>query len=149
MRLVLLLAMIISVSAHAAQLDKDIAKLAALAQVGTNGGEAIIQKYDVTTFNYNKLIRNLFASIKDSDCKYRPVIGRSNVVDYADSFTIFADSKEAIQLLKKLQQSKQLKAALGYYWDGSEGYSEYCSTESMDLYFINGTVLYISYDSTT
>lgn len=149
MRFILLLAMMVTVSAHASQLDKDIAKLATLAEVGSNGGEAIIEKYDVAAFNYNKIIRNLFASIKESDCKYSPVIGRANVVGYADAFTIFADSKEAIKILKKLQQSKQLKAALGYYWDGAEGYSEYCSTESMDLYFTNGTVLYISYDSTT
>ncbi len=40
MRLILLLALIFSISAHAGQLDKDIAQLASLAEVGSNGGEA-------------------------------------------------------------------------------------------------------------
>lgn len=149
MRLILLLTLIFSFTAHARQLDKDIAQLASLAEVGSNGGEAVIAKYDMAAFNYNKVIRELFASVRDSDCKYRPVIGRGNVVDYAGTFIIFSESKEAIKILKKLNSSKQLKAALGYFWDGAEGYSEYCSTERMDLYFTNGTVLYISYDSTT
>lgn len=131
----------------ATKLDQDIETLAQLVDVGTNGGDVRIVNYDVKKFKYKPLVENLASSIEGNSCGYRLAVGRARVL--SSDFIIL--TPEAIELLERLNKEGKLKAALGYYWDwtSDQGDSEYCSTETLDLYFTNGKALLITYDSTT
>lgn len=148
--IILVLSLTLSSVAFADTLDRDIKRLQKLAEVGTNGGEAIVSTYKVAQFNYKPLIKNLLSSIKGNECRYTPSIGvRKTLWENIGAFEIYRNSDEAMNLLEKLDRAGKIKGALGYYWNGDSGDSEYCSTESLDIYFTNGKVLFISLDNTT
>lgn len=132
-----------------ASLENDINFLAKMADVGTNGGEAFVSKYDVNTFAYKPLVKELMNDIAGSDCKYTPLIGREVVLSNIGMTAIFQNDDRASILLDKIHANKDLVGAIGYTWDGEEGDTEYCSTELLKFYFSNGQVLVITYDSTT
>lgn len=148
MKLIAIAALFLSFSAFA-DLNKDIARLAKIANVGSNGGEAFIAKYDVKKFKYDVIVKELLESIKGSDCAFTPFIGKTALLSNATSTVIFYNSKEADKILTRLNKKGEIKAATGYYWTDESGDSEYCSREDLNIYFTNGTVLYISHDSTT
>ncbi len=148
MKLIALATMLLSFSALA-DLDKDIARLSTLADVGTNGGEVFVKNYNVATFKYDSIVKSLLSSIKGSECKFTPLIGREALLRDAGSMVIFYQASEAEKILKRLNKQGLIKGAAGFYWTGELGDSEYCSREDLDIYFTNGKVLVITHDSTT
>jgi hypothetical protein len=147
MKILGLILVLLSLNARA-DLQDDIRRLRNLANTGTNGGSSDVISYNVKTFEYATEVAKMMEIVRESDCKYRPVIGKFAFVNNISSFEIF-DSKEAQVLLRRLLKDKKIKAVIGYYWSMDGGDSEYCSTESLYIYFINGEALMSSYDSTT
>ncbi len=128
---------------------KDVNRLRALVDVGTNGGDTYLFKYDVKKFNYSRAIATVLEDTKESECSYVVVKSRREMKQEIGSFASFAESDEAQNIVKRLISSGHVKAAIGYYWDGVKGYSEYCLREGMTLYFYDGQALSVEYDSTT
>lgn len=149
MRNLILASLILASTANAASLSKDIKRLASLVDVGTNGGDTYINKYDVKKFSYGPIVKALLENIEGSDCSFVPLIGTTKVESNFSNMSIFNNRDEAEKLLSKLFEQKKVKAAIGRLWDGDRGDSEYCSTEELELFFTNGEVLSIIYDSTT
>lgn len=147
---ILALTVAFATSAFAGSLEKDIRKLKDLAFVGTNGGEANVSKYDVSKFDYNPKVKDLLDGLNDNGCGFAPIIGRTRLLETLSDTHIYEDNSEEVkELLVKLIKDKKVKAAIGYYWPRSEGDFEYCGREDLNIYFTNGEVLSIFFDSTT
>lgn len=127
----------------------EILSLKKSADVGTNGGDAYIINKMFHNSDYKKLVPELLNDIKESDCSFTPVIGKTKLKNHVDSFQFFSESKKSVQLILKMIENKKIIGAIGYFWDGTNGDSEYCSTEKLDLYFENGESLILTFDSTT
>lgn len=127
----------------------EILSLKKAADVGTNGGDASIINKMFHQSDYKKLVPELLNDIKESDCSFTPVIGKAQLKNHVDSFQFFSASKKSVQLILKMIENKKIIGAIGYFWDGTNGESEYCSTEKLDLYFENGESLILTFDSTT
>ena len=118
--------------------------------VGTNGGDSNVYKYDLKTFKYGPLVKSLLENIEESTCKFTAVIGRKSFFEKISNFHIIRGAKTNVaEILKKLAQKLQIKAIIGYFWDGENGDSEYCTKERLEVYFKNGRVLRVDLDSTT
>lgn len=129
------------------KLEYDIRELANVVDIGTNGGGADLGTYNSKGgFSYQPLVKDMLGRMKEySGCSMQIAIGTKDVL--STNFAIL--TPEATALLKKLVRKGQVRAILGFTWDGSNGDSESCSREDLDIYFNNQEVLQINYDSTT
>lgn len=150
MKSILVLMTVLFASSAFADLKSDIRDLQNLANLGSNGGGADIETYDVRKFSYQKEERELEEDIGGSSCEFTKVIGRRELIKYVDSFALYsANDRKVNAILQRLHDQKQLVGALGFMWSGDEGDSESCSLEGLKIFFKNGEVLVLAHDSTT
>lgn len=139
-----------TVSAQSNNITSKLKFIEANVDVGRNGGEAlIINEGRFHKRLYKEFVEESLELVRDSGCSYQLVIGRKNLQAYLGSFALFSKSKKAQKVLIELLQNDQVLGAYGYFWNGDKGESEYCSTESLNIYFTNGQALLLSFDSTT
>ncbi len=140
----------LTLSSHIlASTHQEILFLQKAADVGTNGGDAVVVKKNFKKSEYKILVQELMNEIEDSECKFTPVIGRTDLKLNIEAFQFFQNSSKSIFQISNMISNKKIIGAIGYYWDGTNGDSEYCSTERLQLYFENGESLILSFDSTT
>ncbi len=137
-----------SINPASANLQRDLQELSQLVDTGTNGDPAFIGTYNVKKFSYKPLVKELLEKTSN-ECKFTPLIGKKAVLSNLSSFGSLAENPEAIAIIKRLNNSGQLKAALGFYWNGENGETEYCLEDSIELYFTDGTFIAITFNSTT
>lgn len=129
----------------ASSLDSDIKSLTkAVAEDYTP--ETEVGSYNVKTFSYKPLVKDLMDNIRGSTCKFSPAIGNKKVLTYITDFYIFKSNPTALALVKKMEKAGDIKASIGYYWPGESGDVENCSRESITFYFTNGKYLNVYFN---
>lgn len=123
--------------------DKLIKKLEAI-DIGGNGSECSLSKYDVNKFDYTQAVKAFYKDHSEDEDVV--LLKWDEVINLAKNYT----NDEWMNTFRKLQKNKQIKAMFGSGIDEEIcTESEYCLRGSVKIYFKTGQQLSCYFDWTT
>lgn len=120
---------------------KDLNKMATI----TGNGSKSIEGYDINHFSYQKEVSDIMNVIRGSECSYKLIVGRDEIINRIPQTRIYGKNSDAAITLSNLAHFGRLYAVVAYYWDRTSGDEQNCSQELIKLYFSNSKVLILKY----
>jgi hypothetical protein len=130
-----------------AQSNPDIKKLATI-DLGGNGSQCFLSKFDVRKFNFKKEARKFYTTNSHADSRMSIFYKWSEVTNVIEKF--LDNSSDWSETLYRLMKQKKVKAMFAAEPDQDIcTESEYCSLGEVKIYFTTGDLLDCSFDQTT